>query len=126
VIDITIRRGHEGVSMKDLYPPKVRKAVDALLTTPGVCPPALRQSVEAYAAGLSGVVRADQELPKNLVEYVTKVALNAYRTTDEDIALLKMEGYSEDAIFEITLCASMGAGLARMEKGLALLNKGGD
>jgi len=111
--------------MKDLYPPKVRKAVDALLTTPGVCPPALRQSVEAHAAGLSGGVRADQELPENLVEYVRKVALYAYKTTDEDVALLKQEGYSEDAIFEITFCASMGAGLARMEKGLTLLKEGG-
>lgn len=110
--------------MKDLYPPKVRKAIDALLTTPGVCPPALRQSVEAYAAALSGGVREEQDLPEELVDYVRKVALYAYKTTDEDIMELKKGGYSEDAIFEITYCASMGAGLARMEKGLALLRKG--
>jgi hypothetical protein len=111
--------------MKELYPPKVRRAVDALLTNPGVCVPALRQSVEAYAAGLWGGARKGQELPENLVDYVRKVALYAYKTTDDDIARLKEAGYSEDAIFEITLCASMGAGLALVEQGLALLKRGG-
>ncbi len=111
--------------MKELYPPKVRRAVDALLTKPGVCAPALRQSVEAYAAALWGGVREDADLPEDLVDYVRKVALHAYKTTDEDIIRLEKAGYSEDAIFEITFCAGMGAGLARMERGLALLKKGG-
>ena len=109
--------------MRELYPPKVRIAADALLTKPGVCSPALRSSVEAYAAALWGSVRPKEELPADLLDYVTKVALYAYKITDEDVARLKDAGYSEDAIFEITLCASMGAGLARMEKGLALLEK---
>ncbi|MGA2109348.1 MAG: hypothetical protein ABSH25_17090 [Syntrophorhabdales bacterium] len=109
--------------MKELYPPKVRKAVDALLTKPGVCSPALRASVEAYAAGLWAGVRQKQELPANLIDYVTKVALYAYKTTDEDVTRLKDAGYSEDVVFEITLCASIGAGLARMEKGLTLLKR---
>jgi hypothetical protein len=111
--------------MKELYPPKVRRAVDALLTKPGVCEPALRQSVEAYAASLWGGVRKGRDLPEDLVDYVRKVALYAYKTTDEDVVRLKEAGYSEDAIFEITLCAGMGAGLARMEQGLSLLKKGG-
>ena len=110
--------------MKGLYPPKVRKAVDGLLTKPGVCSPALRASVVAYADGLWGGIRQNEELPADLVEYVTKVALYAYKTTDDDVTRLKEAGYSEDAIFEITLCASMGAGLARLEKGLMLLKKG--
>jgi len=109
--------------MRELYPSKVRKAFDALLTKPGVCSPVLRASVEAYAAGLWGGVRRNQELPADLVDYVRKVALHAYKTTDEDLERLKEAGYSEDAIFEITLCAAMGASLARMEKGLALLGR---
>ena len=109
--------------MKELYPPKVRKAVDALLTKPGVCSPALRASVEAYAAGLWGGLRQRQELPADLIDYVRKVALYAYKITDEDVARLEDAGYSEDAVFEITLCAGIGAGLARMEKGLALLKR---
>ena len=111
--------------MNELCPPKVKKALDALLTRPGVCSLALRASVVAYAEGLWGGIRSKEELPADLVDYVTKVALYAYRTTDEDVARLKEAGYSEDAIFEITLCASIGAGLARMEKGLMLLKKEG-
>ncbi len=107
--------------MKHLYPARVRQAVDALLTHRGVCTSAFRQSVEAYAAELSGGARDGQEVPSDIVEYVRKVALCAYKTTDEDMARLKASGYSEDAIFEITLCAAMGAGLARMERGLGLV-----
>jgi hypothetical protein len=110
--------------MKDLYPPKVQKAVDALLTSPAVLTPKLRQGVEAYAARLWGGSREASEIPADLVDYVRKVAFYAYKTTDEDIQGLKEAGYSEDVIFEITLCASMGASLARLERGLMLL-KGG-
>src|SRR5208283_21846 len=110
--------------MKELYPPKVEKAVDALLTKHGACSPALRRSIEAYAAGLGGSTHEAEDLPEELVDYVRKVALYAYKTTDEDVTRLKKAGYSENEIFEITFCASMGADLARMERGLTLL-KGG-
>lgn len=73
--------------MKDRYPPKIRKAVDALLNRPAVCSPAFRQAVEAYAARLSGGERGTQKLPADLVAYVDKVARYAYKTTDQDIQL---------------------------------------
>jgi hypothetical protein len=111
--------------MKKLYPPKVEEAVETLLTHPAVCTTTLRRAVEAHAARLGGADREVPELPEDLNDYVSKVALHAYKTTDGDVERLKEAGYSEDAIFEITLCAAMGAGLARMERGLALL-KGGD
>lgn len=110
--------------MKGLYPPKVQRVVEALLTSPAICTPKLRQGVEAYAARLWGGSRDASEIPADLVDYVRKVALYAYKVTDEDIQQLKEAGYSEDAVFEITLCASMGAGLARLEHGLTVL-KGG-
>jgi hypothetical protein len=77
--------------------------------------------VEAYAARLSGGTRVKHEIPIDLVAYVDKVALYAYKTTDQDIEQLKEAGYSEDEIFEITLCASVGASLARLERGLMAL-----
>ena len=110
--------------MNGLYPPKVQKAIDALFSSPAVCTPMLRQAVEAYAARLGGGNREAQEIPADLQDYVLKVALYAYKITDEDIQRLKEAGYSEDAIFEITLCASVGAGLARLEHGITAL-KGG-
>ena len=107
--------------MKSLYPPKLQKAVDALLNNPAVSTLTLRRAVEAHAARLSGGVREAEEIPTDLTAYVNKVTLHAYRVTDQDVENLKEAGYSEDAIFEITLCASLGASLARFERGLQAL-----
>lgn len=108
--------------MKELHPVKVQKAVDTLLThRKGVCTPELRQAVEAYAANLSGGIRETQPLPPEIIPYVDKVVLHAYKITDRDVERLKEAGYSEDAIFEITLCAGVGAGLARLERGMIAL-----
>jgi hypothetical protein len=103
---------------------KVRRAVDALLTGSAVSSPALRQIVEAHAARLSGGLREEGELPAHLTAYVDKVALHAYKVTDEDVQGLREAGYSEDAIFEVTLCATVGAALARLELGLQALEGG--
>jgi alkylhydroperoxidase family enzyme len=98
---------------------------EALRTRPGSCEPALRQAVEAYAARQSGAADLPApELPADLVAYVDKVTRHAYQITDDDVCGLKAAGYSEDAIFEITLCASLGAGLARLERGLLALEGG--
>ncbi len=53
-----------------------------------------------------------------------KVARQAYKVTDDDIAALRQAGYSLDTIFEVTLSAALGAGMSRLERGLAVL-KGG-
>ncbi len=39
---------------------------------------------------------------------VDKVAKHAYRVTDEDMIEAKASGRSEDAIFEIVVCAAIG------------------
>jgi alkylhydroperoxidase family enzyme len=98
------------------------RLVEAVLTNTGETDPALRYTVEAYAAGLRGRPNEQADkLPAELVEYVNKIALHAYKTTDEDIEALRQAGYSEDAIFEITLSAALGAGMARLERGLSVL-----
>ena len=56
-----------------------------------------------------------------LTGYVNKVALHAYKTLDEGIEALKNAGYSEDAIFELTLSAAICAGQAGLDRGLAAL-----
>jgi len=83
---------------------------------------ALERDIEAWAAKLGGRPGAEVvEVPTELTGYVTKVALHAYKTLDEDIEALRNAGYSEDAIFEVTLSAAIGAGQARLEGGLAVL-----
>jgi len=104
--------------------PLVRDLVKSVLTTPGDTDLALRRAVEARSAELGG--RPDPagergEIPEALRAYVDKVARHAYKVTERDIDELKRAGYSEDAIFEITLSAALGAGMSRIERGLAAL-----
>lgn len=110
----------------DRYAPLVERLEEAVLRGKGVTDPALRQAVEARAAELGGrpAGGAAGELPADLKGYVDKVALHAYEVTDEDIEALKRAGYSEDAVFEITVSAALGAGTGRLGLGLAAL-KGG-
>ena len=98
------------------YATLVRTLTESVRGTPGDTPTELRRAVEARAAGDG---RAD--VPDALHAYVDKVARNAYRVTDGDVEALKRAGYSEDAIFEITVAAAVGAGLARLERGLSAL-----
>jgi alkylhydroperoxidase family enzyme len=102
------------------YASLVRTLADTLLSAPGDTPSELRRAVEARAAG-----RDSPDLPKVLEPYVEKVGFHAYRVVDADIEALKAAGYSEDAIFEITLSAALGAGLVRLERGLAAMRGGG-
>ncbi len=100
----------------------VQRMVEAVLSGPGDTDPALRRAIEAWAAKLGGRSGAEEvEVPAELAGYVTKVALHAYKTLDEDIEALRNTGYSEDAIFEVTLSVAIGAGQARLERGLAAL-----
>jgi alkylhydroperoxidase family enzyme len=54
-----------------------------------------------------------------LAAYVDTVARHAYKVTDDDIAALKRDGHNDDAIFEVTVAASLGAALYRLERGMA-------
>lgn len=99
-----------------------QKLIDAVLTTPGETDSALRRQIEARAARLAGVERpVGDAVPEALRPYLDKVARHAYKVTDEDVQALQEQGYSEDAILEITLSAALGAGMSRLERGLAAL-----
>lgn len=106
----------------------------ALLRGEGVTSEALRAAVEARAAALGGrrgserlggeeggPVDSADELPEALRAFVDAAARHAYRITDEDVAALRRAGYGEDAIFELTASAAVGAGCGRLERGLAAL-----
>jgi alkylhydroperoxidase family enzyme len=96
--------------------------IDSILTTPGETDPTLRRAIEEQSAQWSSSSpRQIEQVPPELVTYVKKVALYAYKTTDEDVEALRKAGYDEDAIFEITLSAALGAGMTRLEHGLVAL-----
>jgi alkylhydroperoxidase family enzyme len=89
----------------------------AILETPGDAAPELRRAVAAVAAGDEA-----QELPEELRPYVKKVTRNAYKVTDGDVDRLRKAGYSEDAIFELTLAAALGAARSRLDAGLRAMD----
>ena len=108
--------------MHTRYTAHSQHLVDGVLNSPGETDPALRCAIAEQSAQLS--LRSPQpvaQVPSALVAYVKKVALYAYKTTGEDIEALRRAGYSEDAIFEITLSAALGAGMTRLEQGLAAM-----
>ncbi len=70
----------------------------------------------ARASGAPG-----EDVPPALAAYVDKVARHAYKVTDEDLGRLQQAGHSDDALFEVTVSAALGAALGRLERGLAAL-----
>lgn len=88
-----------------------QRLLDAVLSTPGDTPAALRRAALERGA-----------LPGPLAAYVDKVARHAYKVTDADVAGLRQAGHSEDAIFEITAAAAVGAALERLNRGMAALH----
>jgi len=99
-----------------------QKVADSILSTSGETSAPLRASLIQQPAQLYGLpVQQEIALPPEIKTYVTKVATNAYKVTDQDIAQLHANGYGEDAIFEITLSVAAGAGMMCLSQGLAAL-----
>ena len=104
---------------------RLNRLIDAVFAVPGDTETALRRAAGDRAAQLGGRPGGKAaQLPQPLAAFVDKVALEAYKITDEDIDLLRQGGYSEDAIFELTLSAAVGSGAARLERGLLALKAG--
>ena len=98
---------------------------DAVLDPPGHAPGELRHAAFARAARLAGADaggRTAAALPHALTPYVDKVARHAYQVTDADVIAVQRAGNSEDAVFEITVAAALGAALGRLERGLRALS----
>jgi len=96
----------------------MERVAEAVLQTPGDADPQLRAAVEQYAAALGGRQGPVPALPAELRSYVEKVAKHAYKVVDADVDGLREAGYSEDAIFELTLAAALGAARVRLDAGL--------
>ena len=58
-------------------------------------------------------------LPEPLSTVVEKVAKHAYKVTDDDIAAIRMAGFTDDQIFELVVCAAIGQATRQYEAALA-------
>lgn len=104
----------------------LRTMIEAVLRSPGATDPRLRQAIEARTAEISGrppAGPAEVEIPAELAPLVDKIARHAHQVTEEDLDALRRAGYSDDALFEITVSGALGAGQARLHRGLAALRE---
>ena len=104
------------------YAALTQRLVESIAASPGHTTGELRRAVLARAAQPGGPAAT---LPAPLEAYVDKVARYAYRVTDDDLAALQRGGNTDDALFEVTVAAAVGAALARLERGLATLRQEG-
>lgn len=78
----------------------------------------LRYSVFSGPGTLDASVRqaigAGDRISGSLGSYGSKVAQRDYKGLDDCITQLRLEGYSDDQIFEATVCAALAAGLKRL------------
>src|SRR5262245_48797998 len=97
--------------MNDRFRTARERVAEGVLRGKATLPVEIRQAAAA---------RADAG-PPAATEWVRKVHDHAYKTTEEDVALLKAAGLDEDAIFELTVAAAVGAASLRMERALRAL-----
>jgi alkylhydroperoxidase family enzyme len=115
-------RSYAGI-MATLRPARVNAVLDAFLSSACATPLDLRRAVLARAQALSCGACELPKVPSAIAPWVDKVTLAAQTATDDDVAALVGDGYSEDAILEITEAAALGASLARLDAGLAAIRE---
>ena len=106
------------------YESKMQELRVGALRSHGEAPTALREQVEELSAHLSGRLDAtcdSSATPPGIRKFIEKIALNAYKVTDEDVKHVLHEGYSEDAAFELIVCTAVGAGAGRFERAMHAL-----
>src|SRR5262245_610264 len=101
-------------------PARVRALLDSLQHN-AEGSPALRRAAVARAAAAGGAQLDGEPLPDGLAAWVDAVASRAWEITDDDLARAKAAGFDEDALYEVTVSAAVGAAVARMEAGLRAL-----
>ncbi len=77
----------------------------AIVDGPGAVAPSVRR------AAFSG-----DEVPGETAPYVEKVRRHAYKVTDADVEAMQKAGWSDDAIFEVTVATALGAALSRRDR----------
>ena len=96
--------------MSQRVTPYRQRVVERALRGPGLASTSARQAafdnqdVDPRAAGL-----------------VDAVARHAWRIEDDDVAVPRAKGMSEDEIFELTICAALGQATRQLEAALAAL-----
>jgi alkylhydroperoxidase family enzyme len=105
----------------------VRALVQRVLTSRAArSSPERRRAVYDYAAALTRGAEPGAAIPPDAEPYLRKVALDAYKVLDREVEALGAAGHTVADIFEMTVAASVSAGVARLEIALAALEEARD
>ena len=85
----------------------------AVFESPGATEPGVRQAIYRGAA---------QDGP--IGAYVEQIRTQSYRISDEDVQRLLESGLSQDAVFELTVVAALGAAAERLDAGMRAMREG--
>lgn len=88
----------------------VRAVEQRILTGPGMAPPDMR--TKAFK---------NSDLNEPLSTLVDKVASRSFQVTDRDFAAAIAAGFTEDQLFELVICAAVGASSRLYQAGSAAL-----
>ena len=102
-------------------PTDVETARERFLTAPGVTPEALRRSAEAFAARWFGAEREAPDPQEPELGFVGRVAAFPASMDDAGVQVLRDHGHDDEAIFELTMAASLGVACAGVEPLAAVL-----
>ncbi len=98
----------------------------SIFESAGELDPLVRQAIFARATDVQtqDAFHPDsiEGVPKLLSIFADKVIHHAYKVTDVDVQRLLSSGYNEDALFETIVSAAVGAGMLRIEQGLAAIS----
>lgn len=97
---------------------------EAVTSGPATTDAVRRSSVARRAAAPADAAPSVRGLGDALRAYLDKVAHAPYTITDEQFEALRGSDVSDDELFELTVAAALGAGLARYERGMAALRGG--
>lgn len=97
---------------------------DAVSNAPGPTERGLREAILRRAAEVAGVATpgAEGAIPADIAPLVDKILRHAYKVVDGDIDALRAAGWADDALFDVIVSAAAGAGLARLARGLDLMD----
>jgi len=115
------------VSMFERFQSKINSLIQDSINTPGDTTFVLRQNI--MNQGMSQIDAQNQfavSLPSELTEFLDKITFSPFDIHDDDIEVLNKAGYSDDAIIEIISCASIAAGIGRLEIVKAAMGKGAE
>lgn len=106
-------------------PDNVNDLVKRVLTSRSASSPAaFRRAVFDYVAALTRN-ETPAGIPADVQTYIRKVALNPYKVLDREVDAMQTAGYGVDDVFEMTVAASVSAGVTRLQIALAALDEEG-